>query len=89
MDVLHYLSPGGPIKSVLPKTMESVGQNYGFLLYRTQIPAKFTHKFVELEVQGLRDRGIVLVGQVCVCKSSLRPFVVVVVVFFRFVTLKL
>lgn len=60
--------------------MESVGQNYGFMLYRTQIPTKFTNNFVELEVQGLRDRGIILVGQVCICKSRLRPFVVFVVV---------
>ena len=80
LDVLHHLSPGGPIRSVLPKTMESVGQNYGFMLYRTQIPTKFADNVVELEVQGLRDRGTILVGQVCICKSSLRPLVVFVVV---------
>ena len=44
--------------------MESVGQNYGFLLYRTQIPQKFANTNVELEILGLRDRGIILVGQV-------------------------
>ena len=64
LDVVHSLSPFGPIKTVLPKTMESVGQNYGFLLYRTQIPQKFANTNVELEILGLRDRGIILVGQV-------------------------
>ena len=64
LDVVHSLSPFGPIKTVLPKTMESVGQNYGFLLYRTQIPQKFANTNVELEMLGLRDRGIILVGQV-------------------------
>ena len=64
LDVIHYLSPSGPVKTVFPKTMESVGQNYGFLLYRTEIPSKFANQLVKLEVQGLRDRGIVLVGQV-------------------------
>ena len=64
LDVLHHLSPSGPIKTVLPKTMESVGQNYGFMLYRTKIPSKFVNQNIELEVQGIRDRGIVLVGQV-------------------------
>lgn len=64
LDVLHSLSPSGPIKTVLPKTMESVGQNYGFLLYRTQIPQKFANTNAELEILGLRDRGIILVGQV-------------------------
>ena len=55
--------------------MESVGQNYGFLLYRTQIPQKFANTNVELEILGLRDRGIILVGQVrelflfIICKS--------------------
>ena len=44
--------------------MESVGQNYGFLLYRTQVPEKFANTNVELEILGLRDRGIILVGQV-------------------------
>lgn len=44
--------------------MESVGQNYGFLLYRTQIPQKFANTNAELEILGLRDRGIILVGQV-------------------------
>ena len=75
LDVVHSLSPFGPIKTVLPKTMESVGQNYGFLLYRTQIPQKFANTNVELEILGLRDRGIILVGQVrelflfIICKS--------------------
>ena len=64
LDVVHSLSPFGPIKTVLPKTMESVGQNYGFLLYRTQIPQKFANTNVELEILELRDRGIILVGQV-------------------------
>ena len=76
LDVVHSLSPFGPIKTVLPKTMESVGQNYGFLLYRTQIPQKFANTNVELEILGLRDRGIILVGQVrelflfTICESS-------------------
>ena len=63
-EVLEGLSPAGPIKSHFPQTMENVGQNYGFMLYRTQIPSKYANKQVELEIAGLRDRGIILVGQV-------------------------
>lgn len=63
-DVLEELSPVGPIKCHFPQTMENVGQNYGFMLYRTQIPSKYANKQVELEIAGLRDRGIIFVGQV-------------------------
>ena len=63
-EVLEKLSPLGPIKSHFPQTMENVGQNYGFMLYRTQIPSKYASKQVELEIAGLRDRGIIFVGQV-------------------------
>lgn len=63
-EVLEELSPAGPIKSQFPQTMENVGQNYGFMLYRTQIPSMYSNKQVELEIAGLRDRGIIFVGQV-------------------------
>lgn len=63
-EVLEDLSPVGPIKSHFPQTMENVGQNYGFMLYRTQIDSKYSTKQVELEIEGLRDRGIIFVGQV-------------------------
>lgn len=62
--VLEELSPADPIKSHFPQTMENVGQNYGFMLYRTQIPSQYANKQVELEIAGLRDRGIIFVGQV-------------------------
>lgn len=63
-EVLEELSPVGPKKSHFTQTMENVGQNYGFMLYRTQIPSKYANKQVELEIAGLRDRGIIFVGQV-------------------------
>lgn len=63
-EVLEELSPVGPKKSHFIQTMENVGQNYGFMLYRTQIPSKYANKQVELEIAGLRDRGIIFVGQV-------------------------
>ncbi|KAL9966663.1 hypothetical protein ACROYT_G024774 [Oculina patagonica] len=44
--------------------MENVGHNYGFMLYRTQIPSKFSNKQVELEIPRLRDRGIIFLGKV-------------------------
>ena len=63
-EVLEELSAAGPIKSHFPQTTENVGQNYGFMLYRTQIPSQYFSKQVELEIAGLRDRGIIFVGQV-------------------------
>ena len=65
LDVLPELvSPGGPIHARFPRPMESVGQNYGFMLYRTLVPPTFCNKTVHLNIQGLRDRGILFVGKV-------------------------
>ena len=43
--------------------MEQIGQNYGFILYRTIIPV--SGPAADLGIPGLRDRGIVFVNQVC------------------------
>ena len=42
--------------------MEQIGQNYGFILYRTMIP--LNGSAVNISIPGLRDRGIVFVNQV-------------------------
>lgn len=44
-------------------SMEQIGQNYGFILYRTIIPSNGST--VNISIPGLRDRGIVFVNQVC------------------------
>ena len=43
-----------PIKSNYPLTMEEIGQNYGFILYRTQIRENETVKEIRLEGSGDR-----------------------------------
>ena len=46
-------------------TMEQVGQNYGFILYRTKIPSSVSGPVVNISIPGLHDRGIIFVDQVC------------------------
>lgn len=43
-----------PVKSNFPLTMEEIGQNYGYILYRTNIKENETVKEVRLE--GANDR---------------------------------
>ena len=66
LDVVPKLSaPHGPVNSTLPLTMEQIGQNYGFILYRTQIPLQFAQSNVILKVSSLvQDRAIVYVGKI-------------------------
>lgn len=43
-----------PVKSNFPLTMEEIGQNYGYILYRTQIRTDETIK--EMRLEGANDR---------------------------------
>ena len=54
---------GDMVKARYPMTMEEIGQNYGFLLYRTTCIANFKRGAL-LTINGLRDRAIVLVDRV-------------------------
>ena len=53
-------------------SMEQIGQNYGFILYRTTIPS--SGSAVNISIPGLRDRGIVFVNQVCEMYDRLPDF---------------
>ena len=66
LDALPKLTaPRGPVNASFPLTMEQIGQNYGFVLYRTQIPKAFSQSSVSLTIASLvRDRAIVYVGKV-------------------------
>lgn len=65
LDVLTKLTPLGPVKAQYPLTMEQLGQNSGFVLYRSQIPDSFRQSTPTLEVQDLvRDRATVYVGHI-------------------------
>ena len=66
LEVAANLSdPLGPVNATLPLTMEQVGQNYGFIVYRTQIPDSFYESSADLSISGLlRDRAIIYVGKV-------------------------
>ena len=66
LDVVHELSaPNGPVNTTFPLTMEQIGQNYGFVLYRTMIPKIFSRSTVRLTISSLvRDRAIIYVGKV-------------------------
>ena len=58
-------APHGPVNASFPFTMEQIGQNYGFLLYRTEIPKTFSQSSVTLTIASLvRDRAIIYVGKV-------------------------
>ena len=64
-DVLANLTPSGPVASNKTLTMEQVGQNYGFILYRTTIPSSISGSTANISIPGLADRGIVFVDKVC------------------------
>ena len=53
-------------------SMEQIGQNYGFILYRTTI--RLSGSAVNISIPGLRDRGIVFVNQVCEMFDRLADF---------------
>ncbi|XP_029200002.2 LOW QUALITY PROTEIN: beta-galactosidase-like [Acropora millepora] len=63
-DVLANLSVSGPVVSNGTLTMEQLGQNYGFLMYRTKIPGSVKGSTANISIPGLRDRGVVFVNQV-------------------------
>ena len=62
--MLANLSVSGPVVSNRTLTMEQLGQNYGFLLYRTKIPGSVKGSTANISIPGLRDRGVVFVNQV-------------------------
>ena len=66
LDALPPLSaPHGSVNASFPLSMEKIGQNYGFVLYRTEIPKTFSQTSVTLDIPSLvRDRAIVFVGNV-------------------------
>ena len=65
LDALPKLSPDGPVNSSFPLTMEQIGQSYGFILYRTQIPPRFAQSSVVMNISSLvRDRAIIYIGKV-------------------------
>ena len=64
-EVLANLTPSGPVVSNETLTMEQVGQNYGFILYRTKIPSSVSGPAANISIPGLSDRGIMFVDQVC------------------------
>ena len=63
-DVLANLTPSGPVVHNKTLAMEQIGQNYGFILYRTKIPSSMKGPAANISIPGLRDRGIVFVNQV-------------------------
>jgi beta-galactosidase len=50
---------GKPVLSQQPKTMEALGQQYGFVLYRKKVAKRVRGR---LEIKGLRDYAVVLQG---------------------------
>ena len=66
LEVLPKLAaPEGPVNATFPLTMEQIGQNYGFVLYRTEIPKAFSQSTVTLTITSLvRDRAIIYVGRI-------------------------
>ena len=66
LDAVPKLSaPHGPVYSSFPMTMEQIGQNYGFVLYQTQIPQRFAQSTVILTISTLvRDRAIIYIGKI-------------------------
>ena len=58
-------APLGPVNTPFPLTMEQIGQNYGFILYQTEIPPIFANSKVVLNISSLvRDRAIIYVGKI-------------------------
>ena len=66
-EVLANLTPSGPVVFNKTLTMEQIGQNYGFILYRTKIPSSVSGPAANISIPGLSDRGIIFVNQVCYC----------------------
>ena len=65
LDLVSQLTPLGPVENMRPLMMEQLGQNYGFVLYRTRIPAQMAESQRMLNVTGLvHDRAIVYVGTI-------------------------
>jgi beta-galactosidase len=50
---------GKPVLSEQPKTMEDLGQRYGFILYRKRLTRRIK---AVLEIKGVRDYAVVLQG---------------------------
>ena len=60
--MLYTLYPSGPpLFAKDPPTMEQIGQNYGFLMYRTFLTFV---SGVTLTMKGLRDRAVIFVDKV-------------------------
>ncbi|NOR81935.1 MAG: beta-galactosidase [Ardenticatenales bacterium] len=58
IDALDHLAT--PVQRPAPTSMESLGQNYGFVLYRTHISGPRPE--TELTIRGLRDRAQVFIN---------------------------
>jgi len=50
---------GKPVLSEHPKTMEALGQSYGFVLYSTEVAKRVKGR---LEIKGVRDYAVVVQG---------------------------
>ncbi|XP_014662110.1 PREDICTED: beta-galactosidase-like isoform X2 [Priapulus caudatus] len=61
-DVLDDLCKDGSNKSLYPQSFEQLGQDYGFVLYRTKVPA-FDSFPILLDLTHVRDRAYILVDQ--------------------------
>jgi beta-galactosidase len=57
-DNLDNLS--NPVESSYPLTMEELGQDFGFVLYRTKLKGPFEE--MELTIDGLHDRAIIYIN---------------------------
>uniref|UniRef100_A0A8B9CPL8 Galactosidase beta 1 like n=1 Tax=Anser brachyrhynchus TaxID=132585 RepID=A0A8B9CPL8_9AVES len=65
LDVLHVLSPSGPIRSQFPLTFEAIKQAHGFVLYHTQLPRDVPAPApLSAPPHGVRDRGYVMLQKV-------------------------
>ncbi|XP_062502791.1 beta-galactosidase-like isoform X2 [Corticium candelabrum] len=65
LDALDQLTPGGPVTSYYPLTMEQLGQNYGFVLYRGITHESISQPADEIvvELSYLHDRATVLLNR--------------------------
>lgn len=61
-DLLDQLCPSGPVRSAFPLSFEAIGQDYGFVLYRTTVQSSDTITAV-LNVSAVRDRAHVFLNQ--------------------------
>lgn len=60
-DALSILSQ--PLRSAFPLTMEQAGQDYGFILYRTELAER--QEASALSIKGLKDRALVFFNKRC------------------------